>query len=198
MQFTTKFTTIRPVCMNTFHMAMSQNKNIAGQDQRFRHTPGILSRMADVREALGLVDAYYAMLAESFKKMGQKELTNDQSYGFFQEILGMVDAEQEVSTRAYNKLGQFTDLYEGDALGAQLAGKTAWGAFNAVTEFTDHHATFRGNDESKRLRSAWFGDGEKMKQNAFHLLMKSIDDNYKFVPVDLKVGKNQELMEMSF
>jgi phage/plasmid-like protein (TIGR03299 family) len=198
MQFTTKFTTIRPICLNTFHMAMKQNKGIAGQDQRFKHTSGIFDRINDVREALGLVDAYYANLAESFKKMGQQDMTNDQAVGFFQQLLGVVDTEQEISTRAYNKLGHLTDLFEGDAAGAGVAGSTAWGAFNAVTEFTDHHATFRGDDESKRLHSAWFGNGEKMKQHAFDLLMREVNDSFEFVPVKVKVGKNQELMEMKF
>ncbi len=198
LKFTTKFTTIRPVCMNTFHKAIEQNANVQAQHQAFRHTPNVLEHIDDVRDALKLVDSYYANLGGQLAKLAQQDLTKDQAYGFFQEVLGIVDDGQEVSTRLYNKLGKMTDLYEGDALGAELAGQTAWGALNAVTEYVDHHSTVRGNDESKRLYSSWFGTGEQMKQRGFYLLMSSVEDAHVFAPRKIKVGKSEEMMEMAF
>ena len=40
---------------------------------------------------------------------------------------------------------------------------TMWAAYNAVTEYVDHH---RGADDEKRLESAWFGQGIGMKNTA--------------------------------
>lgn len=191
LKFTTKFTTIRPICLNTFHAAMGQNSGIASEHQGFKHTPNVLERMETVRETLGLVDIYYKNLSEELAKLAQKNLTKNEAWGFFQETLGIVNENQEVSTRLFNKLVKLSDLYEGDAIGSEAAGQTAWGALNAVTEWVDWHATFRGNDESKRLRSAWFGDGEQMKQRAFNLLTGSVNNAYTFAPRRVIVGKKE-------
>ena len=46
-----------------------------------------------------------------------------------------------------------------------------WSAFNAVTEFVDHHRSTRGRSEndriSRRLESAWFGSGAQLKAKAW-------------------------------
>ena len=60
---------------------------------------------------------------------------------------------------------------------------TLWGAYNAVTEYTDHHQLARGEafaehegyvtrkttetGSSRRLERIWFGDLAKVKQHAF-------------------------------
>ena len=41
-----------------------------------------------------------------------------------------------------------------------------WAAWNAVTEYSDHHA---GNDARRRLEGGWLGDGARLKQRAWGL-----------------------------
>ena len=50
--------------------------------------------------------------------------------------------------------------------GSEMARGTLWGAYNAVTEYVDHFRNSKGN-EAVRLKSMWFGSGEKIKKNAF-------------------------------
>jgi hypothetical protein len=59
----------------------------------------------------------------------------------------------------------FLKLHE-SGQGADLSRGTLWGAFNCVTEFTDH-----GTEENPatRLESIWFGRGEHLKLKAFQL-----------------------------
>jgi hypothetical protein len=45
---------------------------------------------------------------------------------------------------------------------------TAWGAYNAITEFVDHKRKVRGGEEN-RIGSIWFGQGSSVKQRAFVL-----------------------------
>tara|TARA_R110002020_G_scaffold62717_1_gene167519 strand:- start:307 stop:1269 length:963 start_codon:yes stop_codon:yes gene_type:complete len=189
LAFITKFTTIRPVCRNTFHAAIKQ---VQRGTHRVKHTPNMLGRISDVRESLGLVDAYYTMLGEKLKRLADKELEDYEVFAFFQQSLEM---KEYASTRSANIHGKLMDLYQGDALGSDVAGKTAWGALNALTEYTDHHASFKGNDESNRTKSAWLGQGEKLKQRGFDILMASVDNMYELVPAKVKVGKEQILME---
>lgn len=54
--------------------------------------------------------------------------------------------------------------------GAQLAGETKWGAFNAVTYYIDHAK--RGEADS-RLASSMFGDGASKRRKAFELIAAS-------------------------
>jgi hypothetical protein len=42
-----------------------------------------------------------------------------------------------------------------------------WGAYNAVTEYTDH--VQNSTIPEKRLKSIWFGSGESLKLKAFDL-----------------------------
>jgi hypothetical protein len=48
-----------------------------------------------------------------------------------------------------------------------MARGSLWGAYNAVSEYTDHVQS-SANPE-KRLNSVWFGSGEKLKLRAFDL-----------------------------
>lgn len=55
------------------------------------------------------------------------------------------------------------------APGADLAGFTAWGAYQAVTHRIDHVAANRGDDNAaveKRLTSSWFGAGSQARARA--------------------------------
>jgi hypothetical protein len=78
-----------------------------------------------------------------------------------------------------------TELFEGRAIGSDMGASkgTLWGAYNAVTEYTDHHQLARGESfqeqggymtrkttdtgSSRRLERIWFGDLSKVKQHAF-------------------------------
>jgi hypothetical protein len=45
-----------------------------------------------------------------------------------------------------------------------VAGKTLWGAVNAVTQYIDHE---RGKHRDTSLDAAWFGGGAQLKDRAF-------------------------------
>jgi hypothetical protein len=54
--------------------------------------------------------------------------------------------------------------------------RTAWTAYNAVTELVDHRRSGRGVDEgdraSSRLQSVWWGAGAKLKERAWELALQ--------------------------
>jgi len=55
--------------------------------------------------------------------------------------------------------------------GSELAGETAWGAFNAVTAHLDHGA---GGGQDRRMTSSWFGEGARKRAKAFELIAGSM------------------------
>jgi hypothetical protein len=65
---------------------------------------------------------------------------------------------------------QIMALFQGEALGASLtdANGTAWGLLNAVTQHVDWQ---RGRSDDSRMTSAWFGEGEALKNRARDILL---------------------------
>jgi len=53
--------------------------------------------------------------------------------------------------------------------------RSAWVAYNSVTEFVDHVRPGRGTNDSerasRRLDSIWFGSGARLKQKAWSLAL---------------------------
>jgi phage/plasmid-like protein (TIGR03299 family) len=55
--------------------------------------------------------------------------------------------------------------------GADLAGETAWGAFNAVTDYLDHKVS---GGQDRRMASSWFGEGARKRRKAFDLIASTL------------------------
>ena len=83
------------------------------------------------------------------------------------ELMG--GGEKVVASAGYNKI---LDLFKGDGQGSQLDGVygTAWGWIQSCTEFVDHWARAR-SDENRMVSSQW-GPGADMKQRALELANK--------------------------
>ena len=60
-------------------------------------------------------------------------------------------------------------------VGAEAEG-TWWGAYNAVSEYTDHYVTRSVTDDSL-LKSIWFGSKERLKKAAFPLAAEAVARN---------------------
>jgi uncharacterized protein DUF932 len=58
-----------------------------------------------------------------------------------------------------------------------MAKGTLWGAYNAVTEYVDHYRGARV-DETQRLKSMWFGAGERIKKHAFRIAADMLEQEH--------------------
>jgi len=65
----------------------------------------------------------------------------------------------EKMPRAYEKIENAFHV----APGAEMAGSTVWGAYNAVTYWLDHE---RGQSDQSRMNSSWFGPGKTLRAKA--------------------------------
>jgi len=77
-------------------------------------------------------------------------------------------AEKVRETAGFKKV---LSLFSGEGMGAQMDGVmgTRWGLLNAFTEYADHHARAR-SDENRFVSSQW-GAGADLKQRALSALM---------------------------
>jgi hypothetical protein len=86
------------------------------------------------------------------------------------------------ANRARNTRDELFRLFEGGK-GQDIPAirGSLWAAFNAVTEYADHHRPTRTRNPqdaaSSRLDSAWFGSGSRLKQKAFHLALQMATAN---------------------
>jgi phage/plasmid-like protein (TIGR03299 family) len=154
-----KLTPIRVVCNNTLSAALKGTGEI-----QIRHTLHAAENLEQAHTLLGLSNSLYEQLDDTFNRMMLTKITDKQLLYY---VKTLVPGNDEDKNSAHNQEIRKTvlTLYE-SGQGADLSRGTLWGAFNCVSEYTDH--TMEG-DPMTRLESNWFGRGEQLKLKAFQL-----------------------------
>ena len=162
---TARFTTVRVVCNNTLTAAVNRDVNQVSFShiQQFDHVA--------VKAQLGNAVESFGSFMEMVKHLQNAKLSAQEAKDFVSFLVAtsvqLADEEYDVTTnRAYKKI---LALFNEEAKGIELVGHTKWGMVNAVTEYYDHFNPTRSDDA--RLNSAWFGAGERAKNQALDLLL---------------------------
>jgi phage/plasmid-like protein (TIGR03299 family) len=172
------FTPIRVVCMNTHNVAVSitdaqmQKAKEAGEqfvgNATMRHTTNLGATVARVRQQLGIVSMQYQVYEEAAKRLAMTQLTTAawNSYLINTGIKPAGKKDAELSTTTKNIIAEVSAMFD-KGRGNDMAGvkHTAWGAFNAVTEYVDYSRSSDKNDT--RSKSILFGSGANLKQKAW-------------------------------
>jgi phage/plasmid-like protein (TIGR03299 family) len=172
-------TPIRVVCANTLNMAISS----AVANVEVRHTSGIMDRVVDAREALGLTNMYFEQMGEVMRMLKEFRMNEEEIkkyvYGLFplkvkngDNLNGFEDVMNvELGPRIKTYIEKVLVLTE-TGKGTDIPGVkgSAYGAFNAAVEFADHWQPVKGKNDSmlsRKLDSLWFGSAARFKQRAF-------------------------------
>jgi len=161
-------TNVRVVCANTWRQALSKNKSrVFG----VRHTTNVLSAAKDAVAAVTKANESDAFALGQLRSLAAKNITVDRAVAAYRTLLEVPEGE-EPSTRVKGNLDTLVSLFRE---GTGTNGRTAWDAFNAVTEFVDHKRTVRageGRDRGEaRFESAVLGNGDELKAAAYDLLL---------------------------
>jgi phage/plasmid-like protein (TIGR03299 family) len=159
-----KLTPIRVVCNNTLSAALSGNE----REVRIRHTASAQFNLDQAHKVLSLSNHLYDQLDSIFNAMKNTRLTR-QGLNTYAHALVSDNPVAESTQRTANIREAIYELNE-IGKGAEMCRGTVWGAYNAVTEYTDHVMSSR--DGMKALNSMWFGSGEILKKRAFKLAME--------------------------
>lgn len=166
-----KLTPIRVVCNNTLTMALG-DKWSKSAEVYVKHTKNANIRLEEAQRALGLVRKQVEKTAEAYKLLAATDLTTGQARGYFGDVFPepvLVDekSHQEKLARWNDHQEKLLKLYE-SGVGSELAGGTAWGAYNAVTEFVDHvYPVLKSGEVSQtRQESVLFGSYNELKGKA--------------------------------
>ena len=166
------FTPIRVVCQNTLNLA---ERNAGRQGIAIMHKGDLHAKIQEAQRVLGLATRFYDDAAGRIDLLASHQPTVDQLKGYFEAVYpDPIDAEP---TRARNTRDTLTRLFE-TGIGLDIPGVrgTTWAAYNAVTEWVDHHRPTRARHAavraSRRLESSWFGSGAKLKAKAWSLAVE--------------------------
>ena len=155
-------TTIRVVCNNTLTMAL----NAASGAIKVPHSTEFDAHA--VKQELGIAVSQWDSFMYRMKTLAERKVKSHEAMNYFLKVLCHVDGQPEPEQRLVNEraLKRVQELYEGQGKGAGLPSTqgTAWGLLNAVTQFVDHERRARSQDH--RLDSAWFGQGNTLKNRA--------------------------------
>lgn len=165
-----RLTTVRVVCQNTLGQALSQK----GQTYfKIRHSKNIGDKVTEAREALGVVNAQFEDLKKQMDRLAEVKVTASQ-LAVFGESLGWKPDSDEAKHK--DEWAEFEKIFE-NAPGQKLksAKGTLWGAVNAVTYYADHVQGYRetkgASAADNKLRSIWWGNGDKLKSEAMDTAM---------------------------
>lgn len=163
---------VRPVCINTFEMALGTTTS---HKFKIRHVGGLEGKLDMARNALGISFKHTKETAEIVQRLAVTKMVDKQVAELFANVVWPIgdDASDDkidnhVSTEAF-------ELYQSSETLDSIRG-TAWGAFNAVTEFVDHYVKYAGRGISTaddvRGKSLLLGAGEARKEIALKELIK--------------------------
>lgn len=160
-----QFTSVRVVCNNTLQQALGDSTGRV----TFPHLREFNGD--DIKAKLGISREHWESFSKALDTLARIKLDNIKAVEMVDKIFAlpedpverMKDADR---LHAANVIDMFTCQ---SFIGADIAGQTAWGLMNSVTEYMDWHKRARSQDS--RLNGAWFGDGARVKQTAMNELL---------------------------
>jgi len=171
------FSIVRVVCNNTLQAALRGAK----QTVRIRHTQSVTDRVKQAHKVLCDSDAYWTRIQDAYKAMALRDMSALDVITFLENLFpGKLTKDKDtdkmvetVSGKARNAREKVLNLFEGHAKGSEEAGTSAWGLYNAVTEYVDHERSIRSTTDP--WESSTFGTGADLRQKAFKLLTAGIN-----------------------
>lgn len=147
MPMTGMITPIRVVCNNTLRMAVESATRIV----KIRHTKNAADRIEVARKILGLAHKYTDKIRDNAEKMIQIEMNGNKLDSFIDKVFGFDEKDDNVSTRMKNQLESQRDMFVECLMAPDIEnfGGTAWGVFQALSDFDSHRPVPRDSQNSK-------------------------------------------------
>ena len=168
---------VRVVCANTLAVAHRRGE---GKGVSILHKGDLAAKVREAQIVLGLAKRFYDDVQVKSDVLASFYPTKRQIAKYFRVVVP--NPEQGSRTRARNIRRRLWELFEtGRGQDIPQVRHSAWAAFNAVTEFVDHHRPTRARSEheraSRRLQSQWFGSGARLKAQAWDLALDMAERN---------------------
>lgn len=170
---------IRFACTNESPLYFGKSKtNSVGPVFTRRHTTNVLREAAIYAEsALNLAATYREVFTAEAEKALTIKVTENQAITYWRQVFGVpadvADWSPRVATAAQEREDQLVSILASDT--CTTGRRSAWGVFNAATEYMDHFAPARGADDAAQLaarqRRIVEGATDEAKQRAWNLAL---------------------------
>ena len=157
-----KYTAIRVVCQNTLILALQDGQPAF----RVRHSKIMTDRLRAISELIAIAIDVFTQAHEVFKRMASTDLGNGLLERYLEVVFPQTPAQKKKGAEPPKRQHVLHTLETTDNLQGRGVRGTLWAAYNAVTQFEDYRQSTRESPE-KRLDRVWFGDGAKLKVQAF-------------------------------
>jgi phage/plasmid-like protein (TIGR03299 family) len=164
------FTSIRMACTNQMTMLNTKEFKASKRSVAIRHSANANKRIQVAGRLLMEGAKSWDIIRENAKIMADKSVTRQQTIDYINQMFPEPKKEEGKRSADHNKKKRDAIMELVDhGKGTEIAGVkgTAWGLFNAVTEYQDHYAPIREGDRYTRS----FFYGEKTRQEAYDLAM---------------------------
>jgi len=153
------FTPIRVVCNNTLCMA---HESEASKLLRVRHTTHILENLESIREIMVLARKEFYATVQQYRALINKKIDISGVEKYVRIVFNLGEKGGE------KLIPQIIHLFE-NGRGSDLAGRTYWGAYNAVNGYLNY---LRGKTQDNTLNSLWFGDSAVVNKKALDVALR--------------------------
>lgn len=158
-----RWTSVRVVCNNTLSMAR-------GGQAAFRLTHRSAWKPEQFKKVIESAQEDFFAFMETSRQLAALKIQIKEAEDLTAMLLttGQRNADAARESAGFNCI---ISLFNGGGRGATLetARETGWGWLNAVTEYVDHHARAR-SDENRLVSSLW-GPGDDLKNKARDLIL---------------------------
>lgn len=167
-------TVIRVVCFNTLSMAINSGR-ACKYAAKVKHTVSMKARISRAITAIQTARDSFNEYVDTAAKMAQQPVNAERMTAYLHAVLKINDPNN-IATRTQNTLQTIIENFMVDAKN-RLQGmeESAWGAFNAVTQWADHQRGSRNtagdtadNASENRFHANQFGQGADLKTNAWN------------------------------
>lgn len=166
-------TPVRVVCQNTLSAAIRSSQ----AQFSIRHTSNAKQNIALARQALGMTFKFTETFEAEAQQMVARELAVWEAEKVIADVFRLKDGDDTTDRTKRNnadKTGMVMKLWTDAPTQENLRG-TAYGLYNAITEYTDHFAPVYGDGDHTLMRAnrvAKGGEVTRIKNTAFADLSK--------------------------
>lgn len=173
---TCAFTAIRVVCWNTLSAAhaIADSDSTGRTSRSIRHTASMAENLRIARDQIALAERAFTEKADIWRALADVPIArSDDALRYTRTVFAREGDAQKVAALNAEKapVGELQEVRAEKHIarllrsgpGADSAGLTWWGAYQAATHYVDH---VRSSDPNRALASTWFGAGAKVRDRA--------------------------------
>jgi len=167
-------TTVRVVCQNTLAMAFKDRKGKTGLSGGFdlKHTTGISDRFQQATKVYRDLATAHAETLETSRRLADVAANWETVKAISEATFGKMPTDKgRALTIAENRQDRLFQIWNSPTCAGLETAGTLWAALNAVTEWCDHEATFKGQgregQENRFVGAMLGGSANGFKEAAY-------------------------------